>query len=434
VRVWIAGLTLIVAAAGGAWWYGPRTRPPAPPVLAVTDGADPAVVAAVAQARQKVLAAPRSAADWGELGMVFGAHGYEPEADTCFTEAGRLDPADARWPYLRGVYLSVTDPPRAVPLLRRGGDLVRNDPEALSAARLRLAEVYLGLQQLPDAETLFREELDRSPIRATFDLGQVALARGDRKAAREATAAVAESPFVRKRAAILLAALAREAGDGAGATRYEAAARQFPDDPSWPDPYLLQLRTREVGRLGLLREAEALEAAGQLPRATGMLVDMARADPTPRLLVSAGIALGKLREFDQAEAMFRECLKLDPGHAQAHFFLAVMLFEQAGRPGPPAEAEEHAAKAVDLKPDHGLAWLYLGRIRLARGDAGGAVQALRQAVACRPEFTESHLYLAEALAADGKSSEATVSAMNAEKLAGPGDTRPRQLLARLRGR
>jgi tetratricopeptide (TPR) repeat protein len=78
-----------------------------------------------------------------------------------------------------------------------------------------------------------------------------------------------------------------------------------------------------------------------------------------------------------------------------------------------------------------MAWLYLGRARLGLGETRGAIEALQQAVVCRPEFADPHLYLAEALAAEGKTDEAIRHARNAEKLARPDDARPRQLLERL---
>src|SRR5688572_7337466 len=67
---------VVLTAVGAAWWYlrsGSIT--PEPPAFPVQEGADPAVVGTVEKARQKVLAAPDSGIAWGELGMVFAAHG-----------------------------------------------------------------------------------------------------------------------------------------------------------------------------------------------------------------------------------------------------------------------------------------------------------------------------------------------------------------------
>jgi tetratricopeptide (TPR) repeat protein len=448
--LWAVLFLLVVSAGGGAAWWRLRPKPyvpPEPPRLPVQEGADPAVVAAVERARQNVLAEPKSAPAWGELGMAFAAHGYEPEAAHCFTEAERLDPADPRWPYFRGLFAAVNQPEQTVAHLRRALDVGSAPgraiaPDALAVIRLKLAETLFEQGAVDEAESLFRVELARTPDdpRARFGLAQVALTRGDRRAAREAFTALADDPYARKRAASLAAALARADGDLAVATKFEEAARQVREDPSWPDPYLQQLRTREVGQQGLLREVEALEAAGQLPRATQLLLDVVQTDPKPRLLATTGIYLAKIRDYPRAEAMLRECLRLDPGNSQAHYFLCVVSFELATERAQtrPAEARalfQEAVKsgraAVAAKSDHGLAWLYLGRSLLGLDEPVAAIEALRQAVACRPEVLDTHLYLGEALAATGEKAEAIRSAQNAEKLAKPGDPRPHQLLDRL---
>lgn len=443
-RARLAGLvTLLLIGGGAAWWFSRPVpyEPPEPPSFPAQDGADPAVVSATGEARAKVLANRRDGPAWGDLGMVFGAHGFESEADQCFAVAERLDPKDPRWPYFRGLFAAVSNPGDTAGHLRRA--LAANPPaDARAAVRLQLAEVLFERQDVDAAEALFREELARAPDdpRARFGLAQIALTRGDRGAAREAFAALADNPYARARAAAQASALARADGDLDAARRFEERARRAGADPSWPDPYRVELRKKEVGQSGLLREVDALVAAGQTFRATELLLELVRDHPTPRLLVTAGIHLAKLRNFDRAEAVLRECLRQDPTNSQANYFLCVVLFERAGQLAPHQRAEAQllfrdAVKAgraaVATKPDHGLAWLYLGRALLGTDEPVAAVEALRQAVACRPEFVDTHLHLAEALAATNERAEAVRSAQNAEKLAQPGDPRPRQLLDRL---
>jgi len=407
-----------------------------PPTLETTEGADRSVLAAIARSRSKVLAEP-AGANWGELGMVFGAHGYDAEAGKCLAEAERLDADDARWPYLRGVLAVAHAPAEAETHLRRAMDRELS-AEARTAIGSKLAEVLIERGDLDAAAELLR---DTTSGRSRFGQGQIALARNDHAAARERFASVANDPYCRKKVAIAMAALSREAGEMAAASHFEDAARHLPNDPSWPDPFLVELWSKEVGRQGLLREAEALESAGQLHEAARLLMTLSQSDPSPRVLVSAGVVLGKLGDFGSAEGVFREVLRREPDQAQARYFLAVMLMERAASKRTDAEtskrlfeeAKSEASKAVELKPDHGLAWLYLGRSKLELGDASGAVSALREAVACRPEFVEPHLYLAEALLLDGKRAEAKVSLGNAEKLAKAGDERIRQLRGRIEG-
>jgi len=423
-------------------WSYLRT-PPEPPVFPVQEGADPAVVNVITKSRQAVLADRKNAAAWGELGMVFGAHGYETEADQCFAVAEGLDSSELRWPYYRGLFARVHHPEEAITHFRHALAAVNpSNTESLSVVRLRLAETLLEQHQVDASEALFQKEMTKSPdnARARWGLAHIALIRGNRVAARASFQALVGNPYARKRAASQAAALARADGDLSAALQYEEMARQGGNDPDWPDPYLQQLRKHEVGQQGLLRYAEELEAAGQLREASDLLLEMVQADPQPRLLVTAGIFLAKLREFPRAERLFRECLRKEPDNAQANYFLTVVLFEQAAQLEPNRATEVRmmlldAVKAgratVAAKPDHGLAWLYLGRSLLEVGESAEAVLALRQAVACRPEILDTHLYLAEALSACGNRTEAIREAQNAEKLARPEDPRPRQLLKRL---
>ena len=435
------GVTVLLGLGIGGWYYS-RPQPPAPlvpPNLPVTDGADPEVVRVVEEIRQQVLKTPRSAAAWGTLGMVFGAHGFETEADVCFTEAGRLDATDPRWPYFRGLFAVVHQPTTALAHLERALALGGTDPEARSAIALRLAELWFDLGDWDNAETHFRAELGPVPghPRAQLGLGQIAMSKGDRAAAQTAFGAATSSPFAHKRASIQLAALARASGELTTAARYEETARKAPNDLPWPDPYLTQLRKHEVGQQGRLREVETLEAAGQIAQANQRLRALVQADPSPKILVATGINLAKVRDYPQAERMFRECLRQEPHFTQAHFFLAVVLFERAALTGTAQaealrnEAIEHARQVVAVKPDHGLAWLYLGRLYLAQGKPKEAVEPLQQALNCRPEFVDTHLYLAEALAASDQPDAARVHARNAAKLAEANDPRPRELLQRL---
>src|SRR5262245_35694672 len=103
-RKLLAGLVAAVLAAGGgaAWWYASRPALPDPPPIPerVTD---PDVRVALTEARATVVRDPRSAAAWGEYGLVCRGNGINAESNVCFAQAARLDPSDARWPYLVGV-------------------------------------------------------------------------------------------------------------------------------------------------------------------------------------------------------------------------------------------------------------------------------------------------------------------------------------------
>jgi cytochrome c-type biogenesis protein CcmH/NrfG len=430
--------------AGGMWCYF-HFRAPAPvepPNIKVDSGADSEVITAIARSRHMVLDDPRSGDAWGDLGMVFGAHGYESEADLCFAEAARLAPSDARWAYFRGVFASVHQPQLAIAAFRRAVAADPPNQEIRSVLRLRLAEALLGVGEVDEAQAIFSNENDRDPAnpRAVFGLAQVALARGEQSDVKALLLKIENDPFARQRAALLLAAIAQESGHGE-ADRYANAAARLPPDPSWPDPYLIQLRSREVGLQGLLMEAESLEMAGQLNGAAQMLLELADSHPLPRVLVATAVVLAKLRDYTRAELFLRKCLSQDSKHTQGNYTLAVVLFEEATRPDSNLTLNERrsqlqesvgaAKQAISSKPDHGMAWLYLGRAHLELHEISSALEALEQATACRPEVCDTHLYLAEALAAKGDLVAAREQAKFALKLCSPGDTRPAKLTDRL---
>jgi Flp pilus assembly protein TadD len=157
---------------------------------------------AIDQARHQVLDQPHAADAWGHLGKVLLAHLFSDEADFCFAQAARLDPANRLWPYARGLIVVKTAPEKGVPLLRQaiaGGGAPSEERAAMS---MQLAEVLLENGDLDEAETLFRQEQEVVPNspRATFGLGLIARARGDEAAAARLLLVARRSPFARKKA------------------------------------------------------------------------------------------------------------------------------------------------------------------------------------------------------------------------------------------
>src|SRR5579875_1022768 len=91
-----SAIAVAMAGLAGGWWYfhTPLVEPPT-----IAELPDAEVRQALERARQHVLDQPHSAEAWGLLGMILLAHRFDPEADRCFTQACRLDPRRARWPY-----------------------------------------------------------------------------------------------------------------------------------------------------------------------------------------------------------------------------------------------------------------------------------------------------------------------------------------------
>jgi len=87
----------------------------------------------------------------------------------------------------------------------------------------------------------------------------------------------------------------------------------------------------------------------------------------------------------QAEALARQILAQQPGHAAAWHLLAV-LASQVGRPD---MAVELLQRAIAIDPTHAGYHSNLGRLLLDQGQLDGAIAAFRQALVCQPDFPEA---------------------------------------------
>jgi tetratricopeptide (TPR) repeat protein len=442
-RKLVVGLVAaVLAAAGGVgWWYASRPAVPDPPPIPerVTD---PNVRAAVAEAREGVRKDPRSAAAWGEYGLVCRANGLNDESNVCFVQAARLDPADARWPYLIGFLNLYFAPDEAVPHLREAYRLA-GAPKFRSAARLRLAERLLEQGNLDEAERLFAEDVRETPdgSRAQLGLGVIAATRGDLRGAAERLTPLAANPACRKRASAILAAAYRQLGDAPAAARYEQEAAKAPADLGWSDPFLAEYLSRQVGYVAKLKQAEEHDSRGRFRDALPFWEDLARAYPDEPALTKYGVALAKVHEYAQAEDVFRSILRQNPNNGTVHYYLGRSLLEHAepllkrgGEAGEQArkmveEAVGEFRRATELRPDYEPGYVVTGRALRLLGRLPEAEAVCRDAVRIAPQSFMAHLELGEVLIDQGKPADAVREAEEAARLA-PLDTRPKDLLAR----
>jgi len=434
-----------VVATLGTWGWRAwcRPHPVAIPEVKLSAEADPQLVEALAAATEAVRREPDSAARWGRLGMLLLANGFADESAPCLAQAERLEPDEPRWPYLQAIPLLIRDRDAALSHLRRAVELCdQKDPDN-TTPRLMLAEVFLEKDEFDEVEALCRHVLEKQPDnpRAHFNFGMAALARNDLQSGIDHLTHSAASPFARQRSYAQLAAAYLRLGDKEASAKFSREARQAPPDLLWSDPYILDYQQLAPGRQNRLLSAEALEKQGQLREATKILMEVAEQFPDDRSYVALGVALAKLGNDAAAERLLRESLRQAPDKVNAHYALSVVLFrqgEQRRKSDATAAAEKYRAaaasarRAVELKPDHALAYLYLGQALNALGQKKDALDAFRMAVRCRPELAEGHLQLGEALAAEGHKDEALVHLQYAVELAHRDDKRPQEALARVR--
>ncbi len=407
-RIVVAGLAL--ALAGGGAYFAFRPRSIEPPAID-TSSLDPVVAKAIDAARAGVRAEPKSARKWGELGTVLFAQTMYPEAGTCFAEAERLDPRDARWPYLQAIGVMQDDPTRALAHLDRA--IERAGAEI--APRLRRAEILLALERWDDARQAFDEIRQRKPDlpRAALGLGQVAIQVDDWQRAEEFLTPLLADPTTRHTARRLLVEMAARRGDSAKLARHRAALEELPPDIGWDDPYMEPVQKQRLGLKQRLTRAGELIARNRLPDAKAELDELIRTYPNSE---DAYLILGKLHiaagDPAQAEVAMRKCLDLSPENVPAHLLLGAARFDQKNYPG----AEQTFRATLRLQPDHAAAHFYLAQCRLKQADRAGAIESLRQAVRYRPNMAEAHSALALELLEAGDRANAKRHAEDALRL------------------
>ncbi len=445
-RWWAALAAGAALCAVGVGWFAWRRPGPAPEPPAIDlQSADPKVAAAVEAARARVKEAPHSGDAWGRLGRVLFANGYNNEAERCFAHAGRLQPNEPRWPYLRAYLLLSHNRDAALTELRRAVELCEQFDKTNTTPRLLLAEVYLERDEHDKVAVECQRVLAQEPDnpRAHFALGASALARDDLKASLSHLSRAATSPFVRQRACNQLAAVSRRLGDEAAAEEFSRKAREGPPDAGWKDPYAQEANRLGVGRQDQLLRAERLEAEGRLNESARALSALLDDFPDARSHLALGVALAKVGDFQGAERSLRTALRDAPNSAGGHYALCVALFGQGEalqRAGQSASARAKyegtiasARRALELKPDHAMAYLFRGRAQERLGQRPLAIEAYRQASRCRPDLIDPYLRLAEALVEAGERAEALKQLRLAAELAPANDPRPRATLKRLRG-
>jgi tetratricopeptide (TPR) repeat protein len=438
-----AGLLVLLLAAAFLWRQAPPAAPAAPEIPVA--GVDPELVAAIEAARTLVRQKP-SAAAWGDLGKLFRGCKFIEQAAVCFAEAERLEPANARWPYLRGEALRVRDPDAALPHLRHAVELADRGKDTAAAApmRRRLAEILLATGRYDEADGHLRRALedDAADPSTHLGLGLLAYARDDLDESRAHLLLCLDSPFTRRRACAQMAVLAQRRDDPAAAEEYSRRARSLPPDSPWPDPLTaVSLRTL-IGKSARFTFLDQLKRQRRYAEAVFLLQQMAEENPDYRVYVGLGENLAQLGRGEEAERALRLALREAPDNVNANYFLGKLLFARAEQswkqPGEQDQAVAQFRAAADCvrqalagKPDDRASYLLLGRSLKYLGERPQALDALRRAVECGPEDSDAHLYLGEALAEEGREDEARAQLEQAALLAGPDDPRPRQALEQL---
>jgi tetratricopeptide (TPR) repeat protein len=319
---------------------------PLPPL----DALEPAVADELRLARQRF---DRAVVEGGDearaTGEAYGAiarllHAYEffESAEAAYLNAAQLASGDARWPHLLGYLYQQTG--RLEEAAEQFLTARRRDRDNHSAT-VRLGEVYLGLNRLPQA----REEFDRVaeiyPAAAQKAFGEIALRqRRYEDAIRNFRAALARAP----EASSLHYSLAM-AYRGLGRLD-EARAhldQRGPGGITPVDPLVDGLQALVQGERALVTRGRLAYEAGQFEQAADAFRKaLAVAPSSVAARVNLGLTHVRLGNATAAIVQFEAALALDAANVAARSALGQIL----ARRGRDEEAVEHLRVAFDQAP------------------------------------------------------------------------------------
>ncbi len=372
---------------GGTVWY--RGRPLDPPVITLT-GIDPAIVAAIENARAGVLQSPSSGSAWGRLGMVLAAHDFTAEANLCFAQAERLEAWQPRWPYYQAVALSQGNPEAAIPKFQRTVQLCDHVPDT---PRLRLGELLLILGRLDEAADHFRHLLEwqETNVKARLGLARVAYLEGDLETCLSHLDRAQSDTRTRKATHLFLAEIHQRRADPGAAEEARRQGTALPDDTIWPDPFVEEVAQLRTGKQVALERADKRLRQGRISEAVTLLQDTVRDYPdSDWAWYLLGKALNLRQDWPAAEQALRRAAELAPEAAEIQFHRGVALFRLQNL----RAAIACFRKATQLKPDYDVAYYNLGRCLHQQGDRSGAIAAFRAALRCEPNLVEARAALA----------------------------------------
>ena len=212
-------------------------------------------------------------------------------------------------------------------------------------------------------------------------------------------------------------------------------------DAVWPNAFMEEIAALGVGQRAFERRARNLEETRQHAAAAQLYLERIKTQPSAELYVGAGSNFAVQRDYESALPLLRKAVALDPGSANAHYWLGLALFSRAERAwhSTPDAAEvkdgfraaaEHGKRAAEIRPGNGKSYMVWGLALKYLGKPAEAIAPLRLGVACQPADLELQLGLGQALLEAGRGAEAKRYLDNARRLA-PQDPRPIEALKRL---
>lgn len=124
-----------------------------------------------------------------------------------------------------------------------------------------------------------------------------------------------------------------------------------------------------------------------------ILLAIARKPSVASFYCNLGNSLKRLGQKHEAEAAYRDALRLDPRFTLGLVNYGIFLLAERRS----SEAVKFLSSAVKIDPNHALAWNTLGQAQYNEEQIDSAAQCYRQAVALNPDFVDAQINLANIL-------------------------------------
>jgi tetratricopeptide (TPR) repeat protein len=376
--------------------------PPIPNVKA--DTFPPETRTQVQQAYKAALKNPGDPEAVGKLCMLLDLYHRSGDAVQCYRRAHLLQPREFRWLYYLGsLHVNQKQNVQAIIALRQALVL---KPHYV-AAELDLALSLLSLRKGADSERVYKNVLTTWPesAEAYFGLGRIYANEGK----------TSEAMKCFQRACTLFPnygaahyALARIYQQQGHADEAKQELRLYAQHPNLLPPVLDPLRD---ALWALNRDANShldrgavLAQGGHLEAAIREEEEAARLDPS---LVKAHsnliILYGKLGMAAKAKQQYQEVASLAPNSfPEARYNYGIVLLDQQQY----QEAEKVFKDALRIQSDYPEAHLELGLALEGQGRLSQALTEFREALQQKPGYSEAHFQIGKILVNEGQYAEA----------------------------
>lgn len=320
----------------------------------------------------------------GELGRLYHAYDLAEPAEAAFYDAHLLAPEDFRWAYHLG-YLYQQQGQFENAAVLYGRALER---QQTVAAVIHLAETYIALERLDEAESVLRFALSNDPElpSARALMGEIALSRKDYRLAIDYLEAALEAVPEATRLHYPIALAYRGLGETDKAQEHLALRGEIGVRPA--DPLIAELEElKRGGRVHVLRGRTAFRA-GDFAGAAREFRKAVENDPqSVSARVNLGSALGEAGDRIGAIYQFRQVLELAPDNLVARYNLGVLL----GLEGDHEEALEHLRAAAELEPRDADTRRELAKALIRAGEGEAALEELERASDLAPFDPDTRL-------------------------------------------